>query len=121
MRKVLVALATLLLAGSVQAVTLPYVGVLSFGLATLPGAAGGGAGVYSGPTHINAITFGATQFGPINVSLPVTSNPTIQSVRISNLVNLAGTFTGLSPGPPAGGPGGAGGEQPKSSAVPAGT
>ena len=37
MRKLLVALATLLLAGSVHAATLPYGGALVFQLATLPG------------------------------------------------------------------------------------
>jgi hypothetical protein len=103
MRKVLVALATLLLAGSVHAATLPYGGVLSFGLATLPGAQGFGGGLYVGPGHITSIAFGAGQFGPINVSLPVTNNATIQSVRISNLGNLSAAFAGLSAGPPAGG------------------
>ena len=42
--KLLVALATLLLAGSAQAVTLPYSATLAFGLATLPGAQGPGSG-----------------------------------------------------------------------------
>jgi hypothetical protein len=90
-----------LLAGSVQAVTLPYVGALTFGLATLPGATAGGAGVYSGPTHVSTVGLTASQLGPVNVSLPVTSSGTVQSVRISNLVNAAGTLTGLSAGPPA--------------------
>ena len=103
MRKVLVALATLLLAGSVHAATLPYEATLTFGLATLPGAAGPGGGLYVGPTHVSTIAFGAGQFGPVTVSLPVTNNATIQSVRISGLANAAGTITGLSAGPPAGG------------------
>jgi hypothetical protein len=101
--KLLAVLATLLLAGSVHAATLAYTGTLAFGLATLPGAQGTGAGVYSGATHIGSIAFGSGQFGPINVSLPVTNNATIQSVRISNLVNLGAALTGLSAGPPAGG------------------
>jgi hypothetical protein len=94
------AAAILLSAASVQSVTLPYVGVLSFGLATLPGAAAGGAGVYVGPTHVSTVALSASQFGPVQVSLPVTSSGTIQWVRISNLVNLAGTLTGLSSGAP---------------------
>ena len=106
MRKLLVALATLLLAGSVNAATLSYVGTLSFGLATLPGAsATTGPFPYVGPIHIGTIAFSAGQFGPISVSLPVTSSGTIQSVRISNLVNLAGVMAGISTaGPPSGGP-----------------
>ena len=101
MRKLLVALATLLLAGSVHAATLSYVGALSFGLATLPSATGPGGGVYVGPTHVSTIALGASQFGPVQVSLPVTSSGTIQSVRISALANLAATLTGMSGGPPA--------------------
>ena len=104
MRKVLVVFATLLLAASVHAATLPYGGAITFGLATLPAASGPGAGLYVGPTHIATISFGAGQFGPINVSLPVTSNATIQSVRITSLANQGATFTGLSAGAPAGGP-----------------
>ena len=45
MRKILFALATLLLAGSVNAATLSYTGTLTFGLSTLPGAGGGGGGL----------------------------------------------------------------------------
>jgi hypothetical protein len=104
MRKVFVVLATLLLAGTVHAATLSYVGQLTFGLATLPGASAAGGGVYVGPTHVSTITFAASAFGPVNVSLPVTNNATIQSVRISNLANLAGVMTGISGGPPGGGP-----------------
>ena len=103
MRKVLVALATLLLAGSVHAATLSYVSVLSFGLATLPTASAVGGGLYVGPTHIATISFGSAQLGPITVSLPVTSSGTIQSVRISGLNNQGAALTGLSAGPPAGG------------------
>ena len=101
-----IALAGLLalgMAGSAGAASLSYSGSLSFGLATLPGASGPGSGTYVGPTHITSISFGAGQFGPVQVSLPVTSSGTIQSVRISGLANLSGTFTGLSAGPPAGG------------------
>jgi len=105
MRKTLVALATLLLAGSVHAATLSYVGTLSFGLATLPGASvTTGPFPYVGPTHISTVSFAGGQFGPISVSLPVTSSGTIQSVRLSALANLSGTMgPGLSGGPPGGG------------------
>jgi hypothetical protein len=101
--KLLAALATLLLAGSVQAATFSYTGTLAFGLATLPGASGTGTGILTGSPgdHISTIAFSAGQFGPVQVSLPVTNNSTIQSVRISGLVNLTGTMTGLSGGPPA--------------------
>ena len=94
MRKLLVALATLLLAGSVHAATLPYNGTLAFGLSTLPGASAGGSG---GPLSgtLNTITFSNSQFGPVQASLPVTSQPTIQSIRISSLVNTPGTLTSL--------------------------
>ena len=100
MRKLLVVLGILLFAGSVQAATLSYVGSISFGLATLPGASGPGSGLYVGPTHISTIALGAGQFGPVQVSLPVTSSGTIQSVRISGLVNASATLTGLSAGAP---------------------
>jgi hypothetical protein len=101
--KLLAVLATLLLAGSVQAATLSYVGSLTFGLSTLPGAAGGGVGTYVGPSHVSTIALSAGQLGPVSVSLPVTNNSTIQSVRISALANLSGTISGLSAGAPAGG------------------
>ena len=93
MRKLLVALATLLLAGSVHAATLTYNGTLAFGLSTLPGASAGGTGVAGG--LLNTITFSAGQFGPIQASLPVTSQPTIQSIRISSLQNTPGTMTSI--------------------------
>jgi len=103
----LVALAVLLLAGSVHAATLSYYGTLSFGLSTLPGASVTTGPFPSGLTagaHISSIGFTAAQFGPINVSLPVTSSGTIQSVRLSALANLSGTMgPGLSGGPPGGG------------------
>jgi hypothetical protein len=102
MRKLLVALATLLLAGSVNAATLSYTGTLSFGLATLPGAsATTGPFPYVGPTHVSSLTFAQSQFGPLIASVPVTSSGTIQSVRISSIVNASGILTGLSAGAPA--------------------
>ena len=55
----------------------------------------------SGP--LTTIAFSAGQLGPINASLPVTSQPTIQSIRLSSLANLSGTMTGLAAAP-GGGP-----------------
>ena len=91
--------------GSANAATVNYTGSLSFGLGGLvSGATGIGTGVYAGPDHILTIGFTAGQFGPVNFSLPVTSSSTIQSVRFSNVANLAGVWTGISGGPPGGGP-----------------
>jgi hypothetical protein len=107
MRKILVALAVLLLAGSVNAATLAYYGTLSFGLATLPGASATTGPWASGITaggHISTISFGAGQIGPIQTSLPVTSSGTVQSVRLSGVANLSGVMTGISGAPPGGGP-----------------
>jgi hypothetical protein len=105
MRKLIIALATLLVAGSVHAATLSYSETLSFGLSTLPGAsATTGPFSYVGPTQIGTISFAAGQFGPINVSLPVTSSGTIQSVRLTGIQNLAGVMTGLDGLAPGGGP-----------------
>ncbi len=91
-------------AGSTGAATLSYTGSLTFGISGLPTASGGGGGVYVGPTHIATMAFGPAQFGPITTSLPVTSSVTIWSVRMTGVGNLTGTLTGLSAGPPGGGP-----------------
>ena len=99
-----IALAGLLalgVAGSAGAATFEYFGTLTFRVSDLPSVSVTGSGIYVGPTHISTIAFGAGQFGPITTSLPVTSDPTIQSVRISGLQNLSGTITGISGGPPA--------------------
>jgi hypothetical protein len=102
MRKLLVALTTLLLAGSVHAATLSYSGALVFQLATLPGvtALGGGLAVVNGSSgglHLNTLSIGAGAFGPVSASLPVTNSGTINSVIFTNLANSAGSFT-LPPG-----------------------
>ena len=71
MRKLLVALATLLFAGSVHAATLPYGGALVFQLATLPGiAAPGGGGALinlstGGLPHLSNLGLAAGQLGPV--------------------------------------------------------
>ena len=102
MRKMVVALATLLLAGSVNAATLSYVGTLAFGLGTLPGATTTGMGLYSGPTHIVTLAFAG--IGPLTTSIPVTASATVQSIRLSGVSVQAGNFTNISGGPPGGGP-----------------
>ena len=92
------------LAGSAGAAAVSYSGTLAFQLATLPGATSPlGTGVYSGPTHISTIAFNTGQFGPITVSVPVTSNATIATVRLTGVGNQAGTMTKISGGPPGGG------------------
>ena len=68
-----IALAGLLalgVAGSAGAATISYTGLISFGLATLPGASGTGAGVYVAPAfpaHISTIPFTEDQFGSRDV------------------------------------------------------
>ena len=96
MRKILVALASLLFAGSVHAATLPYSGALVFQLATLPGIAapGGGIGAINltgalGP--LNTLQLSANALGPVTASVPVTSNGTINSVIFTAMANLSGT------------------------------
>ena len=108
MRKLLVALATLLLAGSVHASTLPYAGALVFQLATLPGitAPGGGLAVVNGTgtgLHLSSALIGGGVLGPATASLPVTSQGTINSVIFTALANAPGSFSGLSSAP-GGGP-----------------
>ena len=107
MRKILVALAVLLLAGSVNAATLSYTGTLSFGLSTLPGASATSGPYPSGltaGTHLSTITLGSGVLGPLQSSVPVTSSGTVQSIRLSGIANLSGVMTGISTGPPGGGP-----------------
>jgi hypothetical protein len=97
------------LAGSASAATLDFTGTLTVQIATLPVAVGTGTGVASvngsaGGVHLTTLALGGGSFGPITVSLPLTSNATMQSIRITGINNLTGTFTGISGGPPGGGP-----------------
>jgi hypothetical protein len=94
-------------AGSAAAATLSYTGTFTFSLATLPSASGTGGGVSSAVTfggHLSTLSIPGGAFGPISASLPVTSGATVQSVRLSNFGILTGTMTGISGGPPGGGP-----------------
>ncbi len=100
MRKLLVALTTLLLAGSVHAATLSYTGALTFQLATLPGITAPGAGVATvDGIDVDTLGLAGGVFGPVSASLPVTNSGTINSVIFTSLGNAGGTLA-----IPAGGP-----------------
>ncbi len=93
--------------GTAGAATLPFTGALSFGLGTLPSVTAPGAGIATVGTtglHVNSIALAGGTFGPVSTSLPVTASATVQSVRFTGLGNASGNFTGLSGGPPGGGP-----------------
>jgi hypothetical protein len=109
MGSVLLACLVMGVTGGVQAGPLPFTGTLTVAIATLPVAVGTGAGIASvngsaGGVHLTTLALGGGTFGPITVSLPLTSTPSIQSVRVTGINNLTGTFTGISGGPPGGGP-----------------
>jgi hypothetical protein len=94
--KLLVALATLLMAGGVHAATLTYSGTLTFQLSTLPGLVGpgGGMAVVNGSASglpASSIAIFAGAFGPVSDSLPVTNSGTINSVIFTSLANASGT------------------------------
>jgi hypothetical protein len=96
MRKLMVAVATLLLAGSVHAGTLPYGGALIFQIATLPGAIGPGSGLAQingsgGLGHLSTLAIVAGGLGPITTSVPVTNSFTINSVVFTSMGITAGT------------------------------
>ena len=87
----------------------PFTGTLTLRIATLPGVAGAGAGIASvngsaGGGHLSTLALGGGTFGPITTSIPVTSTGTLNSVIFTGIDNLTGTFTGISGGPPGGGP-----------------
>ena len=96
-------------AGDARAGPLPFTGTLSFRIATLPKVVGAGAGIASvngsaGGLHLSTLALGGGTFGPITTSIPLTTPSTINSVIFTGINNLTGTFTGLSGGPPGGGP-----------------
>jgi len=103
MRKLLVAVATLLFAGSVHAATLPFGGALVLQIATLPGlvAPGISIGVVNATAplgHLNSLVI-YPAFGPVTASVPVTNSGTINSVVFTNVGNLTGNFAFGSGGP----------------------
>jgi len=104
-----------LAAGDARAGPLPFTGTLTLTLRlrTLPSivgaGAGAGAGIASvngsaGGVHLSTLALGGGTFGPITTSIPLTANGTINSVVFTGIDNLTGTFTGISGGPPGGGP-----------------
>ena len=105
MRKLLVAVATLLFAGSVHAATLPFGGALVLQIATLPGmvAPGISIGVVNGSVgglgHLNSLVVYAGALGPVTASVPVTNSGTINSVVFTGVGNLTGNFAFGSGGP----------------------
>jgi len=102
--------------GSVGAATLDFTGTLRLQVSTWPhistdgalsvnatGSAlvnGSGTGV-----HLSSMVLGGGTFGPITTSLPRIPNPTtgFHSMRFTSIVNLGGSFAGISGGPPGGG------------------
>ena len=83
-------------AGSAGAATLPYTGTLTFQLSALPGLDAPGGGVVAlngtaGGAHLSSLVISAGDLGPVNASLPVTSNSTINSVIFTAMANASGT------------------------------
>jgi hypothetical protein len=104
-----VAAALALGAASARAGPLAFKSTLTVQIATLPAAVGTGTGVASvnasvGGGHLTTLALVGGSLGPISVSLPLTANATLQSVRVTGINNLTGNFTGISGGPPGGGP-----------------
>ena len=111
----LIALAGLLaigVAGSAGAATLDFTGTLSLQIAlfdnrTYPAFVVPGTGkaqvTDDGSLHLLSLSLAGGTFGPINMSLPATEFPENQSVRVTQLENLTGFFSGISGGPPGGG------------------
>jgi hypothetical protein len=99
-----------LVVGEARAGPLPFAGTLVVKIATLPGVVGPvSAGVAlvngsAGGGHLSSLALAGGTFGPISASLPLTSSATLQSVRFTGIDNLTGNFTGISGGPPGGGP-----------------
>jgi hypothetical protein len=98
-----------LAAGDARAGPLPFTGTLTLRIGTVPGVVGAGGAVGSvnasaGGIHLTTLALGGGTFGPITTSIPLTSNSTLNSVVFTGMINLTGTFTGISGGPPGGGP-----------------
>jgi hypothetical protein len=96
-------------AGSAGAATLPFTGTLSLQLqSVVPALVVPGAGtaqlVDDGSFHLLSFGLAGGTFGPASLSVPLTNNSTLDSVRMTGVANLAGSFGGISGGPPGGGP-----------------
>jgi hypothetical protein len=95
-------------AGSARAGTLNFTGTLELRLGYMPSIVGVGSGTAQltddGGFHLLSFLLPGNAFGPITTSVPLTSNATINSVVLTAVQNLSGSFTGISGGPPGGGP-----------------
>jgi len=109
-RWMLIALAGLLamgVTGSAGAATLDFTGTLSLRIAHFPTIQVPGAGaaqVNELGFHLLSFQLPRGRFGPITTSTPVIYAADIRSWRLTLSKNLTGTFTGISGGPPGGGP-----------------
>jgi hypothetical protein len=97
--------------GSAGAATLDFTGTLQLGtpyspsylpVLTIPGAGSAQVAV-DGSFHLLSLLLPAGGFGPITTSLPITVG-TDNSIIFTDVGNLAGSFAGISGGPPGGGP-----------------
>ena len=111
-RRMLISLVGLLaigIAGSARAATLDFTGTLSVQIARFPfptfvvPGAGTAQVTDDGSFHLLSFALPGGAFGPINMSLPVTAHAETQSIWMTSLANLTGTFSGISGGPPGGG------------------
>ena len=94
--------------GTASAATLDFTGTLSLDIGrlaalTIPGTGSATVNGSGGGLHVNSLALAGGTFGPISTSIfvPLASPVTL---RFTSLANLSGTFTGLSSGPPGGGP-----------------
>jgi hypothetical protein len=94
-------------AGSARAATLDFTGTLSVRIFTLPpfSIPGGGSAQVTddGSFHLLSFLLPGGTFGPISMSLPLTTDPEGRSIRLTLAGNLTGSFGGISGGPPGGG------------------
>ncbi len=101
-------------AGSAGAATLPFTGTLSLQIAPsvsgFPPLVASGAGLGQvtddGSFHLLSFAVPGSTFGPTTVVVPTTrtTGTGISSLRFTLSKNLAGSFAGISGGPPGGGP-----------------
>jgi hypothetical protein len=79
----------------------PHWGVVPYPPLTIPGAGSAQVAV-GGSFHLLSLQLPRGAFGPITASLPAMTD--INSVIFTDVGNLTGSFTGISGGPPGGGP-----------------
>jgi hypothetical protein len=102
-------------AGSARAATLDFMGTLRLQFGTWPrlsttgalSVSTAGSALVNGSAttiHLSSLVLGGGTFGPVTTTLSVSPWSTgVQSVRYSNIMNLGGSFAGLSGGPPGSG------------------